>query len=82
MATEIITLDDRVKKLELDVAAIKKDTSELVLIFKNAKLGVHILVGLGKIAKWVGSVAVACIAIWALIYGIKAGIPPSLSDNP
>lgn len=70
----------RFKALESKVDGISTDLKDLLFIFNGAKAGARVIIALGKIAKWVGSIALAVAAVWAVVSSIKTGVPPSISN--
>lgn len=77
----LLNMQDLKAKLDTnttDTKAIKENTDFLVTLFSGAKAGARLIILLGKIAKWVGGIAIAVTATWTLVAAFKTGIPPSL----
>lgn len=52
---------------------IQEDTSELVGMFQNFKGAFDVLDKIGKLARPVGYIAMACSAVWGVFTAIKGG---------
>ena len=66
-------LSDKVAAGLVTVDNIKKDTKELVEIFKNAKGATKVFIWFGKIIAWTSGILVAIGAIGTVINGIIHG---------
>ena len=69
--------EERLSRLEYDVAstkrdlaAIKKNTQELIDLFQNAKTGIEFFKGFLSFCKYIGTIV---IFVWALLYALKLG---------
>lgn len=62
------------EKVAVDVAALKKDTAELVEMWKDAGVFFRWMRRFGSVLIWFGKVAVACGVVWgAWRYGTGGG---------
>ena len=89
--TALEQLHARVSLLEVDAAELKKqiatntlitssvkdDTAALVELFRNLQTIGNAFVWLGKLSKWISTVAAAFIVIWAVIHFMGSTNPPS-----
>jgi hypothetical protein len=66
-------LAHRVEALEKDVKSVKDDTTELLEIFRGAKVAATFFIRLGRWFKWLGGIAAAAIAIYKFFHFIKDG---------
>lgn len=75
------TEHDRLRK---DVEEIKISVEEILVIFRTAKAGANLVVGIAYGLKWIGMLAVAVLSVWALWKAIETGtIPtPSITKIP
>lgn len=75
-----VSLSDIRTQLAINTAATKRietNTAFLVNLFTVADTASHFLAWLGKVAKWITSIAAAALIIWAFSQGKipKIGVP-------
>lgn len=64
------------RELKTIVTAVKTDTEEIIAFFRGAKVAGKIIIGFGKVAKWVSAIGGMVAVIWALVYAWKHGTAP------
>lgn len=69
---------DLTMKVQQSVQKVDKNTADLVALMQGGKVTMSLFRIVGKIAIWIGGVAGAALAVWALIYAITHGGPPSI----
>jgi hypothetical protein len=69
--------DERMASIERELASNTEVTREIRDLMTAARVGFRVLGGLGTAAKWLGGLATAGLAIWALWQSIRHGTPPS-----
>ena len=74
-------LSDQITKNTALTEEVKKDTSEIVAIFKSMQTLGAVVIILGKVAKWITVVSAAGLVIWALVYGLIHGLPPPPTEH-
>lgn len=65
-------------KTQASVQRVEKQTRDLVLIMQGGKVTMGFFRLIGKIVVWVGGISAAVLAIWALIWAMTHGGPPSI----
>lgn len=66
-------------KIDVNTAAtndIKKNTDELVDLFRAGTVVIGFFRGCGVVAKWFGSIGISLALLWGLIYAFIHGGPP------
>lgn len=72
------SIEERMDTVEEDIKHIKDSIGTIADIMSAAKTTVRVLVTLGIIFKWLGSLAIGIAAIFALITFAKTGVPPQI----
>ncbi len=66
---------ERMDSLDTQLAAVKKNTDEIVEFFEAGKGFFSVVRVVGTVAKWVTTVAAALVVMWALAkYGVSSAI--------
>lgn len=74
-AQRMNALEERQAALQRELARNSEITGDIREILAACRLGLRVLGGLGQLVRWIGMVATAALAIWAVIYAIKSGTP-------
>lgn len=69
-------LSDKIDENTKATNEIKKNTEELVDLFKAGTVVVSFFRNLGVLAKWLSSVVIALAIMWGVIYSFLHGGPP------
>lgn len=68
--------DERMGRIEAELTRNTEATTEVLDLLTAAKGAFRVLGGLGAVARWLGGIAAACVAIWGLLYAITHGGRP------
>ena len=73
---DYIEINERLETLESSVASMQLSIAQLLEILNTARAGANIIVYCAVFFKWVGIIACAIIAAWALYKATQNGYPP------
>lgn len=68
--------DARMGKIEAELTRNTEATEEVRDLLAAAKGAFRVLGGIGAVARWVGGIAAAIVALWGLLYAITHGGRP------
>ena len=76
LESRISTMENNQHLIKVQITDVKSDTAELLEVIKVVKTLLAVLLVIGNILKWIGAMALAVTAIWALFRGYEDGSPP------
>lgn len=68
--------DARMSKIEAELTRNTEATTEVLDLLTAAKGAFRVLGGIGAVARWVGGIAAAGVAVWGLLYAVTHGGRP------